>query len=190
MSGLGEISDTSKMSEVGRMNRYTMVIDAKKCIGCYSCVIACKMEHNLPPFPSSPPETEPKGVSPIRVLHVQNFQDGRFKQLFVPLNCKHCLNAPCMRECPTEAIYKEDGITLVDREKCIGCKVCLEVCPYGIPQFDDEGVLVLCDMCIHRLKEGKKAACEHHCVANCIQVVRLDEVSNLRNVKYAKRKLG
>ena len=162
--------------------RYTMLVDSAKCIGCYACVIACKMEHDLPPHPTSPPEAEAKGVSPMRVLHVQDLNyridltGKKFKQLFVPLACKHCLNAPCLRECPTEAIYKENGITLVDRKKCIGCKVCLDACPYGIPQFDDEGILVLCDLCIHRLNQGKKTACQQACVARCIEVKDLEEV--------------
>ncbi|MCX8177991.1 MAG: 4Fe-4S dicluster domain-containing protein [Candidatus Bathyarchaeota archaeon] len=162
-------------------------VDYEKCIGCYTCVVACKMEHNLPPYPSSPPNAEPTGPQLIRVYRVgPEIVDGRVHQYFVAVTCMHCSSPPCMSACPVNAISKhESGIVAVDREKCIGCRFCLWACPYGAPQFNSEGKMMLCDLCLHRLLEGKKAACEAHCPAGCIYVGYPHEISRIIGWKAA-----
>jgi Fe-S-cluster-containing dehydrogenase component len=113
----------------------------------------------------------------------------RVHQSFVCIACMHCEDAPCISVCPVFAIHKdpETGITLVDRNRCIGCKVCLWVCSYGAPSFDEEGKLILCDLCIDRLKEGKKAACEAACPARAILVGSPDEISEFQAKKAVTR---
>ena len=158
-------------------------IDKDKCIGCYSCVVACKLEHNLPPHPAQPPLANPKGPELIRVVRVgPQIHDDEVHQYFQPVLCLHCIDAPCIGACPHSAIYRdiETGITLVREDECAGCESCLEVCPYEAPQFYD-GKLHLCDLCIHRLEErrleGRRTACEAACPARAIHVGTADENS-------------
>jgi Fe-S-cluster-containing dehydrogenase component len=110
-------------------------------------------------------------------------------QYFIPIACMHCLDAPRISACPRAATYKdaETGITLVDETKCIGCKFCLKVCPFGAPQFS-EGKMKICNLCIHRQKEGKKqTVCEAVCQARAIYVGTPDEISTKVGRKVAKR---
>ena len=144
------------------------------------------MEHYLPPYPEAPPLGDPKGPELIRVYRVGPKTHGdEIHQYFQPVLCVHCLDAPCIRACPCSAIYKdiETGITLVNKDRCIGCMSCLGVCPYGAPRFDD-GILNLCDLCIHRLgksgQAGRYTACEAACPARAIHVGTTDELCHIR----------
>jgi Fe-S-cluster-containing dehydrogenase component len=166
-----------------------ILVDKGKCVGCYACVVACKLEHNLPPYPVSPPVGEPQGPELIRIHQVgPQMRDDEVQQHFEAIVCVHCLDAPCIVACPTSAIYKdlETGITLVDGDECTGCESCLEVCPYEAPQFYD-GKLYLCDLCIHRLGEGRPTACEAACPAGAIQVGTTDEISAVAGEEPARR---
>ena len=101
---------------------YGMLIDLKKCVGCHACAVACKEAHGTPPgITRSHVKREFEGEYPDATMHI------------VPMLCMHCENPPCVEACPTEgATYKrEDGIVVVDKEKCIGCKSCIMACPYG-----------------------------------------------------------
>jgi Fe-S-cluster-containing dehydrogenase component len=164
--------------------RPAISIDREKCVGCYSCVVACELEHDLPPHPVRPPLGDPKGPELIRVYRVGPQIRGDevlSNQYFQPILCLHCLDAPCIGACPCSAIYRdiETGIILVKEDECTGCKSCLEVCPYEAPQFYD-GKLHLCDLCIHRLperrREGRYTACEAACPARAIHVGTIDEI--------------
>jgi anaerobic dimethyl sulfoxide reductase subunit B (iron-sulfur subunit) len=146
--------------------------------------------HNTPPFPVSPPEAEPKGVRRVNVYQIGPFLDGdKVFQFFQPISCMHCADAPCIKVCPTSAIYKdaEFGVTLVNRDRCIGCRACLWVCPFGAPVFDEHGKLVLCDMCIDRLREGEKPACEAACQADAIKTGTMQEINDLQAKKAIQR---
>lgn len=110
------------------MTRYAMVIDQQRCVGCGGCIIACKNENNLPEGISwSNKITETSGAFPNVRYH------------YIPTLCNHCRNAPCVRGCPTQAMHKLDnGITMHDPGKCIGCKYCMFNCPYGVIYFNWE----------------------------------------------------
>lgn len=160
-----------------------MFVDNKKCIGCYSCVVACKLQNGLPPYPARPPEGNPTGPNLMRVHEVGPVFDGeRVTYYFQPISCMHCLDAPCIKACPCNALYKdgETGVTLVDRDKCIGCKLCLSSCSFGAPQFHEDKAY-LCNLCIHRVpiegEAGKKAACEAICQARAIFVGDTEQIS-------------
>jgi len=164
--------------------------DIDKCVNCYTCVVACKVKHMSPPYPVNPPLAEPKGINLIDVIQVgPEIHEGGVSQSFVCISCMHCADAPCIRCCPTSAIYKdsETNITLVNRERCIGCRSCLSVCPFGAPSFDVAGKLLLCDMCIDRIKEGKKTACEAACVARAIITGTPEEIAEIKAKKASKR---
>ncbi|WP_333833836.1 4Fe-4S dicluster domain-containing protein [Rubrimonas sp.] len=108
--------------------RYAMVIDLHKCVGCAACDIACKAENNVPvEFHWSNHITETSGTFP------------NVKYKYIPTLCNHCENAPCVQNCPTTAMYKnEDGLTLHNADKCIGCRLCQLSCPYGVIWFNKE----------------------------------------------------
>lgn len=101
--------------------KWGMVVDLSKCVRCYGCVIACRVEHFLP-FGSDWPrlmavEPDKNGTPPVVSTY--------------PVRCNHCQDAPCVKVCPTGATYKrEDGIVAVDQDKCVGCRYCVVVCPY------------------------------------------------------------
>lgn len=112
------------------MTRYGMAIDLSRCIGCNTCAVACKVSNNLP-----------KDVW-WNVVHTEgrDFADtskgtygGEMQLSWLPVNCMHCENAVCEEVCPTGATVKrDDGIVTVDEETCIGCKSCMEACPYDV----------------------------------------------------------
>lgn len=166
------------------MSKKTIFFDKDKCIGCYACIIACKLVHNLPPHPSLPPESEPRGISFITVHEYGPIMhEGRIIHFFQPISCMHCTEAPCIDACPRAAIYRdsETGAVLVSQDRCIGCRFCLWVCPYGAPHFDSEGKMVKCDLCVERLRVGKRPACEAVCVAQAIFVGEPEEISQLKS---------
>jgi len=155
-------------------------IDVEKCIGCYTCVIACKMEHSTTSN-STGHLLESNIPSLIRIFQIgPEIRDGKVHQYFIPILCLHCDNPPCIPACPVNAIYKDaEGIVHVDQEKCIGCKLCFDACPYHAPQYTQDGKMKICDLCFHRLREGRKTACEAHCPAKCIYICKSDEVCTI-----------
>ena len=112
--------------------RRGMVIDLEKCIGCRSCVVACK-QHNAQPAGT----WWNRVVTPGSDFHAVPPVKGR--EYVLPIHCQHCQNAPCEKVCPVDATYRiEDGSILVDFERCIGCRYCMAACPYGVRQFNWE----------------------------------------------------
>ena len=101
------------------MTRYGMLINTKKCVGCYACRMACQMINKLEPEEA--------------FISYKEIEQGTYPSVYaetVPVQCMHCENAPCQQVCPTHATYTTDsGVVLVDEEKCIGCGTCIEVCP-------------------------------------------------------------
>jgi Fe-S-cluster-containing dehydrogenase component len=110
-----------------RKFRYGMVIDTRRCVGCKACMVACKQENKTPP-----------GVSYTVVVEeaVANHPDN--KPVFMTKPCFHCEKPPCVGVCPVSATYKraQDGIVVVDYDRCIGCRYCITACPYGARYFD------------------------------------------------------
>lgn len=119
--------------------QYGFVVDVSRCTGCRTCAVACKDAHNLP-----------VGLNLRRVLEEasgswrQDRMTGAWHQdvraWYVSIACNHCENPACVKVCPTKAHYKraEDGLVVIDRDKCIGCGMCAQACPYGAPQLDEK----------------------------------------------------
>jgi molybdopterin-containing oxidoreductase family iron-sulfur binding subunit len=102
-----------------------MVIDLKKCVSCYACVIACKQEHFVPPW-----------VFWNRLLIGETGEYPKVVQRVYPILCNHCKEAPCVKVCPAGAMTRRnDGIVSVDSDKCVGCEYCVVACPYQQPTF-------------------------------------------------------
>jgi molybdopterin-containing oxidoreductase family iron-sulfur binding subunit len=110
-----------------RKFRYGMVIDTRRCVGCKACVVACKAENKTPP-----------GVSYTVVVEKALGNRTDDKPLFMTKPCFHCENPPCVNVCPVSATFKrnEDGIVVIDYDRCIGCRYCITACPYGARYFD------------------------------------------------------
>ncbi len=148
---------------VDGVKRYGMVIDLRKCIGCMSCMVACKAEFGVP-----------MGVWRTWVKAADKGSYPNTKRIFMPRMCNHCDYPVCVRNCPTQATYKhKDGFVLQRYNRCIGCRTCMVACPYNarhlIPaKRTDKKLPTLivdkCTFCIHRVKKGKVPACVQACV--------------------------
>jgi len=138
------------------MPKYGMVIDQRRCVACMACVVACKKENDVP-------------AGQFRT-RVKEEVGGKFPALRMELRselCNHCDNPPCVYNCPTGASFKreQDGLVLLKKYRCVGCKSCLAACPYDARYINEKkGFADKCTLCEHRIKEGKEPACVATCV--------------------------
>ncbi len=157
-------------AEASAAVRWGLLIDTTKCAGgCTDCVSACNTENGLDPVPS------PTSAQWIRKVEIKEIRTGR--QASLPVMCQHCAEPPCVDVCPTGASFKRaDGIVLVDRHSCIGCRYCVMACPYKARSFVHEpltgqkpdvprgkGCVEGCTLCVHRVDRGGSPACVEAC---------------------------
>jgi dimethyl sulfoxide reductase iron-sulfur subunit len=165
-----------------------MVIDLNLCIGCNTCVVACKMRNGTP-----------KGIFWNRVLEEEVGTFPSARRVFWPVRCMQCEDPACVEACPTGASYQREGdnLVLVDADKCVGCKACLLACPYdvrslwdgkggyfqnGLSPFEERvypnhlaGAVQKCDFCASRLEEGLQPSCAQGCLTGAIQFGDFDD---------------
>jgi anaerobic dimethyl sulfoxide reductase subunit B (iron-sulfur subunit) len=158
--------------------RYGFYFDSDRCIKCYSCEIACKQWHGIK-------------AGTIKLRRVVEVTKGTFPEVsreFYSLACRHCAKAPCAAACPSGAISQriEDGIVVVDSSICIGCRSCFDACPFGVPQFDEDGTMRKCDMCLDRIKLGQKPICAATCPTQALKWGTLEELSDFTALKSAR----
>lgn len=167
-----------------------MVVDLKSCIGCNSCVAACKAENGTAP-----------GIFWNKVLEQEVGTFPHARRIFWPMRCMHCEKPACEEACPTGATNKrEDGLVLVDAAKCIGCKACMVACPYdaravyenkkgyfpdGLSPYERQayakhvpGAAQKCTFCSHRLDQGQQPACVANCITGSLIFGDLDDSSS------------
>ena len=164
------------------------VIDLKRCIGCRTCAIGCKMENSVP-----------LGHFRMQVLNPQNtlVYDkplGEFPNVHIhwfPMPCQHCADPPCVKECPTGAMQKreKDGIVIVEKDICTGCQSCEEACPYEVIAYNEKTETVdKCTMCAHRIDKGAIPFCASICVGRAIQFGNVNDANSRLIKQLAFRK--
>jgi molybdopterin-containing oxidoreductase family iron-sulfur binding subunit len=168
--------DGSATSVASRVIRWGVAVDLKRCTGCQSCTVACKVENGTPP-----------GVFWTRVLEKEEGSFPSAYKVFMPLRCNHCAEPACVEVCPTGASHKRegDGIVLIDQDKCIGCRSCIVACPYQVRFIPEDargyygetktpyeevsyrkwqvGTTQKCTLCVHRIDQGLRPACVETC---------------------------
>ena len=140
------------------MPNYGFAIDLRKCIGCHACTIACKAEHQIP-------------VGSHRCW-VKTVEKGTFpdtRRFFFPVLCNQCEEAPCVRICPTRALFKRrDGIVDLNSGSCIGCRACMEACPYDQLFIDpNTHTAEKCNFCANRVENNLLPSCVSVCPTEC-----------------------
>ncbi len=145
--------------------------DQSRCTGCRTCSVACKTWHELPP-------------GPLKYLRIYEYEKGTFPDVrlhFQWVPCYHCQEPACVSSCPAGAMHKEEkyGAVLVDEERCDGCRICYDACPYGAPVFESDDVQAKarkCDMCIDRLESGQQPLCILSCPTRALDFGPLYEL--------------
>ena len=139
--------------------KYGFIIDNRKCIGCHACTVACKSEHDVP-----------LGVNRTWVKQTEKGVFPNTSRMFSVLRCNHCTDAPCVEICPVEALFiRDDGIVDFNNERCIGCKSCMQACPYDALYIDPQTqTAAKCNYCSHRIDIGLEPACVNICPEHAI----------------------
>jgi Fe-S-cluster-containing dehydrogenase component/formate-dependent nitrite reductase membrane component NrfD len=161
--------------------RYGFVIDQNRCIGCHACTVACKEEHNIA-----------VGVNRTWVKYIEKGRYPDTRRHFAVLRCNHCDDAPCIEICPTVALFRRaDGIVDFDHERCIGCKSCMQACPYDALYIDPErNTAAKCNFDASRVEMGYKPACEVVCPTQAILSGDLDDPNSLVSKRIALEKVS
>lgn len=146
--------------------RYGFAIDQRTCIGCHACTVACKTEHEMP-----------VGQFRTWVKYVDKGEYPSTTREFGVMRCNHCTDAPCVSICPTSSLFKrDDGLVDFDSDRCIGCKSCMQACPYDAIYIDEAThTAAKCNLCAHRVDEGLEPACVVVCPTESIWVGDLDD---------------
>jgi Fe-S-cluster-containing dehydrogenase component len=156
---------------------YAFLIDNRRCIGCHACSVACKVEHEVP-----------LGVARTWVKYVEKGVFPETQRTFQVTRCNHCRDAPCVEICPTTALVaRRDGIVDFDGRRCIGCKACLQACPYDALYIDPQTeTAAKCNYCAHRVEVGLEPPCVTVCPTQAIVAGDLDDAASRVAVLVAR----
>jgi tetrathionate reductase subunit B len=161
------------------------LIDVSRCCGCYNCQIACKDEHcgnDWSPYAKPQPDT---GQFWIKVSEEEKGTLPKVRVVYRPNLCMHCDTAPCLNSCPVEgAIYKrEDGLVIIDPQKCSGCMNCIHTCPYNAIYYNSDLRLAQkCTGCAHLLDKGwKEPRCVDICPTGALKFVDQAEIEKIKD---------
>ena len=179
MCGPMKVVAQSDDEETDRLTHYGMGLQVDKCIGCGRCVEACKAENDVLREPyffrtwveryaldtegNATVDCPEGGINGFEPLDEE--QQSTLRSFFVPKLCNHCENPPCVQVCPVGATFTtEDGVVLVDKDYCIGCRYCIQACPYGARYLDPRTKTAdKCTFCYHRITQGLLPACVEIC---------------------------
>ncbi|MEZ5340684.1 MAG: 4Fe-4S dicluster domain-containing protein [Acidimicrobiales bacterium] len=148
------------------MTRMGFLLDSDSCIGCHACTVACKSEHDVP-----------LGVNRTWVKYIETGSFPNVSRHFSVMRCNQCDDAPCMKICPTSALYRTDnGVVDFDDADCIGCKSCMNACPYDALFINPATQTAnKCNLCNHRLEVDLEPSCVIVCPTEAIKVGDLDD---------------
>ena len=151
------------------MPAFGFLIDNRKCIGCHACTVACKSEHQVP-----------IGVDRTWVKYIEKGTFPNNRRLFTVMRCNHCENAPCVAICPVTALHtRADGVVDFNSDRCIGCKACMQACPYDSIYIDpNTSTAAKCNFCTHRLEIGLQPSCVAVCPEQAIIAGDIDDPSS------------
>jgi formate dehydrogenase iron-sulfur subunit len=159
------------MANDNSKNRKAILVTPEVCIGCRACQVACKSWNQLPGIKTknngtyqNPPDLASAAFNIIRYSEVPS-DTNPVRWLFVSRRCMHCDDAGCMKICPAPgALYRtKQGAVAFDRDKCIGCKLCVNACPFDVPRYDADGKVTKCHLCFDRIGAGLQPACVKTC---------------------------
>ncbi|MGA1053352.1 MAG: 4Fe-4S dicluster domain-containing protein [Ilumatobacteraceae bacterium] len=157
------------------MTRLGFALLSDSCIGCHACTVACKSEHDVP-----------LGVNRTWLKYIETGEFPNTGRTFSVMRCNHCDDAPCMTICPTSALHRApNGVVDFDDSRCIGCKACMNACPYDAIYINPEtNTAHKCNFCNHRVEVGLEPACVVVCPTHAIVTGDLDdpdsEISRIR----------
>ncbi|MBA7510834.1 Iron-sulfur protein [subsurface metagenome] len=156
-----------------------LYVDLDKCLACKTCELQCAIEHSQSKDLFKAIEEEPLPQARVKV--------EAYEDLAVPLQCRHCEDAPCIKICPTKALEKlaPGEPVIIKEDLCIGCKWCLLVCPFGVLNLNREGkVIIKCDLCLERLEKGEEPACVEACPTKALKLLSPEEVAKLKKAEF------
>ncbi|MEK6699900.1 MAG: 4Fe-4S dicluster domain-containing protein [Nitrospirota bacterium] len=165
------------MSTTPAANRKAILVTPEVCIGCRGCQTACKSWNQLPGIPTknrgsaqNPPDLESNTYNIIRYSELPS-ENNPVRWLFISRRCMHCDDAGCMKICPAPgALYKtREGAVAFDRDKCIGCRLCVAGCPFDVPRYDKNNKVMKCHLCYDRIAEGLEPACSKACPTGALR---------------------
>jgi tetrathionate reductase subunit B len=161
--------------EQAEKKRYGMAVDIDKCIGCGRCMEACKIENDVPREPfffrtwveryvvkrDDSLVVQNIGIDPVEPIN----EWDTLRSFFVPKLCNQCEHPPCVQVCPVGATFStEEGVVIIDEKRCIGCRYCIQACPYGARYLHPvRNTADKCTFCYHRITKGLLPACVEVC---------------------------
>jgi formate dehydrogenase iron-sulfur subunit len=190
---------------------YSILFDNTKCIGCNSCVVACRLWNGRGGLAKLPVRASARGealetVGPVllegevgpksppsapkidkhHLMVIEPHPEFKGRAVFQRRSCMHCVDPPCMYVCPTRAIYQANGVNLTDFTKCFGCQYCVVACPYRARAFyEEKGIPIKCWMCLDRIEQGLAPACVSVCPTGALDFGRRADI-----VAKARKRAG
>jgi len=156
-----------------------LVVRVGRCTACKTCELACAVEHSASKNLLGAIAEEPAPSSRVSVEKGPGF--------VAPLQCRQCVDAPCVVVCPTKALYRSgpDSPVVIDHELCVGCRSCVLACPFGVIRMDRYSqAIIKCDQCAARLERGELPACVSACPAQALEFKSLDTVTGQKKMAY------
>ena len=156
--------------------QYGFYLNTDRCVQCHACEVACKSWNGIEP-----------GIHWRKVTDLWIGQFPDVANLTISFACAHCEKPACADACPEKAISKrmEDGIVVVDPNKCVGCRTCKAACPFQIPQYGRTGVMQKCHFCLERISQGREPSCVATCPGEALQFGTMESL-----VERSSRKAG